>query len=72
MILLGEEAQVEVRFDLFGDTANLDARWVHGLHRTYYMLGNPIGRTPIELLDDMCHMESRFGLFGDRVSFGAR
>ena len=27
---------------------------------------------PMELLDDMCHMESRFGLFGDSVSFIAR
>ena len=26
IILLGEEAQVEGRFDLFGDSANLDAR----------------------------------------------
>ena len=26
MIILGEEAQVEGRFDLFGDSANLDAR----------------------------------------------
>ena len=42
------------------------------LHGTYHMLRNPFGRTPIELLDDMCHMESRFGLFGDRFSFGAR
>ena len=25
-----------------------------------------------ELLDDVCQMESRFGLFGDNVSFGAR
>ena len=27
---------------------------------------------PMELLDDMCHMESRFSPFGDIVSFGAR
>ena len=27
---------------------------------------------PIDLLDDVCHMESRFGLFGDSVSLGAR
>ena len=27
---------------------------------------------PIELLDDVCHMESRFGLFRNSVSFGAR
>ena len=56
MIILGEEAQVEGRFDLFGDSANLDARKVHGLHGTYHMLRNPFGRTPIELLDDMCQM----------------
>ena len=27
---------------------------------------------PIELLDDVCHIESHFGLFGDSVSFVAR
>ena len=27
---------------------------------------------PIELLDDVCHMESCIGLFGDSVSLGAR
>ena len=26
----------------------------------------------MELLDDMCHTKSCFGLFGDSVSFGAR
>jgi len=26
----------------------------------------------MELLDDMCHMESHFGLFGDSVSYIAR
>jgi len=26
----------------------------------------------MELLDDLCHMESRFGLFRNCVSFGAR
>ena len=26
LVLLGEEAQVEARFGLFGDSANLDAR----------------------------------------------
>jgi hypothetical protein len=31
MVFLGDEAQVEARFGLFGDSANLDARWVHGL-----------------------------------------
>ena len=27
---------------------------------------------PMELLDDVCHMESRFGLFRNNVSFGER
>jgi hypothetical protein len=31
MVLLGDEAQVDVRFGLFGDSAILNARYVHGL-----------------------------------------
>ena len=31
MVLLGDEAKLEARFGPFGDSANLDARWVHGL-----------------------------------------
>jgi hypothetical protein len=45
MVLLGEEGQVEARFDLFGDSANFDVRYVHGLHGTYHMLENQFGRT---------------------------
>ena len=45
MIILGEEAQVEGQFDLYGDSANLDAREVHGLHGTYHMLRNKFGQT---------------------------
>ena len=45
MVLLGEEAQLEARFGPFGDSANLDARLVHGLHRTYHRLENRFGRT---------------------------
>ena len=30
MLLLGDEAQLEARFGPFGDSANLDARSVHG------------------------------------------
>ena len=36
MVLLGDKAQVEARFALFGDSANLDGRSVHGLRRTYH------------------------------------
>jgi hypothetical protein len=38
--LLGDEAQLETRFDPFRDSANLDARSVHGLCRTYHRLKN--------------------------------
>ena len=45
MVLLGDEAQLEARFGPFGDSANLDARSVHGLRETYHRLGNCFGRT---------------------------
>jgi hypothetical protein len=45
MGLLGDEAQVEARFRLFGDSANLGARLVHGLRRTYRRLRNSLGGT---------------------------
>jgi hypothetical protein len=35
---------VDAHFGLFGDSANLDARLVHGLSRTYHRLGNRFGR----------------------------
>jgi hypothetical protein len=35
-----DEALVEAQFILFGDSANLDARLVHDLHRTYHRLRN--------------------------------
>ena len=45
MVVLGEEAQVEARFGLFKDIANLDARQVHYLCGTYHMLENQFGHT---------------------------
>jgi hypothetical protein len=45
IVLLAEESQVDAQFGLFGDSANLDARYMHGLHETYYMLGNQFGHT---------------------------
>ena len=45
MVLLGDEAELQTRFDPFGDSANLDARSVHGLRRTYHRLRNHFGRT---------------------------
>jgi hypothetical protein len=45
MVLQGDETQVEARFGPFGDSANIDARWVHGLRRMYHRLENHFGRT---------------------------
>jgi hypothetical protein len=45
MVHLGDEAQVEARFNLFRDSANLDARWMQDLHQTYRKLINHFGRT---------------------------
>jgi hypothetical protein len=40
MVLLGDEAQVEARFGLFGDSANLDAIHVNDLPEMYHRLRN--------------------------------
>jgi hypothetical protein len=45
MVLLGDEAQVEARFVLFGDGANLAAREIHGFRYMYYRLRNHFGCT---------------------------
>jgi hypothetical protein len=45
MGLLGDEAQVECRFGLFGDSATPNARLVHGLRQMHRRLGNSIGGT---------------------------
>jgi hypothetical protein len=45
MLLLGDEAHLEARFGPFGDSANLGARQVHDLRRTYHRLRNSVGRS---------------------------
>ena len=45
MVLLGDAAQVQAHIGLFRDRTSLDARYVHGLRRTYHRLGNHFGRT---------------------------
>ena len=58
MVLLGDEAQLEAHFSPFGVSANLDARPVHGLRRTYHRSRNRL-HAPDELLGDVGHVESR-------------
>jgi hypothetical protein len=45
MELIGDVGQLESHLGPFGDSANLDARWVHGLHLTYHRLENHFRRT---------------------------
>ena len=59
MVLLVDEAQVEARFGLFGDSANLDARLVHGLCRMYHRFRKSFSTHPMELLGDVGHVKSR-------------
>jgi hypothetical protein len=62
MVLLGDEAQAKACFGPFEDSANLDTRQVHGLHRTYHRLKSRFTHL-IKLLGDVGHVESHFGLF---------
>ena len=43
MVPLVDEAQVEACFGSIEHSANLDARLVHGLRRTYHRLGDYFG-----------------------------
>ena len=45
---------------------------MHGLRRTYHRLGKSFWTHLMELLGDVGHVESHFGLFGDGLSVGAR
>ena len=72
MVLLGDEAQLEARFGPFGDSANLDARSVHGLRRRYHRLRKLFWTHPIELLGEVGYVESHFYPFREGVIVGAR
>ena len=45
MELLGDVGHVEPRFDLFGDSVSVGARYVHGLRQTYHSLRNRFEHT---------------------------
>jgi hypothetical protein len=71
MVVLGDEALVEARFCSFGDSANLaQDRCTVCAKRT---IGSESFSTHLmELLGDVCHVESYFHLFGYSVSVYAR
>ena len=66
MVLLGDEAQGDARFGPFGDSASsrkIGERFGPNVPQGQKL----IWRHPIELLGDMGHVESYFGLFADSV-----
>ena len=63
MVLLANVSQEEACFDPFGDSVNLVARYVHGLHRIYHVHGNHFGHTRMVLLGNVCGVEACFGPF---------
>jgi hypothetical protein len=71
MVLQGDEAQVDARFGPFGDSANLDARLVHGFALNLSQAQISFWTLLIEHLGDVGHVESNFGPFRDSVSIGA-
>ena len=72
MALQDDEAEVEARFGLFGDSANINARQVHGLGRTYHKARKSFWTDPMGLVCDVGQVKYRFGPFRDSVSVGAR
>jgi hypothetical protein len=72
MVLLGDEAQVETQFCPFGYSANLDAIYVHDLHRTYHRLRKSFWMHPMELLGDWVMWNLIFVHFGDSVAVSTR
>ena len=71
MVHLGDEAEVVARFSTFGDCVVLTQdRCTVCTERT---IGSEIFLdTLVELLGDVGHVESLFGLFGNSVSVDAR
>ena len=72
MILLGKGAQVEAQFAFIWRSVLIlmQDTCMNCMERTICF--KYIWTHPIELLDDVCHIESQFDLFGDSVCFGAR
>ena len=45
IVLLGDVGEVEARFSPFGDSVELDARYMHGLRQLHHRLINQFGYT---------------------------
>jgi hypothetical protein len=68
MILLGDDDQVEARFSVSRNSANLNARFAPNVPQARKSFWTHL----IEHLSDVGLVESHFGLFRDSFSIGAR
>jgi hypothetical protein len=64
--------QAEARFDPFGDSVNLSARFLHGSRRIHHRHGKSFWAHSLELLRDVGQVKAHLGLFGDSANLGAR
>jgi hypothetical protein len=72
MEFLDDEAQGKARFGPFGDSANLDARYVIGLRRTYHRVRNHFRCTQWDSKVMRLKQKLIFSLFGDSANLDAR
>jgi hypothetical protein len=63
---------VDARLGPFEDSANLNARLVHGFALKIPQAQKSFWTHPIEHQGDVGHVESHFGLFRDSVSISVR
>ena len=74
MVLLGDEAKVEACFVPFGDSANVDTRWVHGFRRTYHrVMWNIVSvrvETVLVSVQDRCTVCTKRTI-GSEIALGA-
>jgi hypothetical protein len=72
MVLLGDEAQVDAHLGPFGDSANLEARLVHGFALNIPQAQKSCWTHLIEHLGDVGYVKSHFGPLRDSVSIVVR
>jgi hypothetical protein len=65
MEALGDVGQVEGHFGPFGDSINLEARYMHVLRQMYH-------RLRMVLLGDVGQVDAHFSLCGDCINLDAR
>jgi hypothetical protein len=72
MVHLGDEAQVDANFGMFGDSAIPNARQVAQFALNVRQARKLLWTHPIEYLGELGHVEYHFGPFGEILTIGAR